>query len=78
MGPWNQPWTAISLGTAASGKIPAAVAAIDTNVFEDLVTNQGYENTIHTVVLAKAKAAAVGPEQQIKLRRKPDADSHPQ
>ena len=55
------------LGTATSGKITAAVSAIDTNVFMHLVTQQGLKNTVHIVVGDKAKAAAVGSEQQIKL-----------
>jgi hypothetical protein len=56
------------LGAAACGKITGAVSAIDPNVFMDLVANQGFENTVHVVIGDQAKAAAVGPEQQVNRR----------
>jgi hypothetical protein len=44
------------LGAVAAGKITGAVAAIDSNIFMYLVTNQGFENTVHVVIGDKAKA----------------------
>jgi hypothetical protein len=65
------------LGAADSGKITGAVSAANANIFMYLVTKQGFENSVHVVIGDQAKAAAVGPEQQVNLRRKLDADPHP-
>ena len=66
------------LGSASSRKITGTVAAIDANVLMHLVTKQSFENAVHVIVGDKAKATAVGPEQQVNLRRKPETDPHAQ
>jgi len=65
------------LGTATSGKITGAVSRIHSNVFMHLVARHSLKNTIHIVVGYKAKATAVGSEQEIQFLGKPEADPHP-